>query len=73
MVAFGPDDSDRYSDHLMRLDAEDPRFRNFEDPPEFMIARRADAAGADGRVVLSWESEGEIRGGGELLADHAEP
>lgn len=57
----------------MRLDAEDRRLRFFENPPDFLIALHAGAAVADGRVVLAWESEGEIRGAGELLADRAEP
>jgi hypothetical protein len=58
LVAVGLDDSDRYSDPLMRDDAEDPRFQFFEDPPEFMIARRAGAAVADGHVVLPWSFHG---------------
>ena len=57
----------------MRLDAEDRQFRFFADPPEFMIALHAGAAVSDGRAVLAWESEGEIRGAGELLADLAVP
>lgn len=73
LVALGPGDGDRYCDHLMRLDAEDRRFRFFSDPPEFMIALHAGAAVSDGRTVLAWESEGEIRGAGELLADLATP
>jgi GNAT superfamily N-acetyltransferase len=57
----------------MRLNAEDRRFRFFAEPPEFMIALHAGAAVSDGRAVLACESEGEIRGAGELLTDRAIP
>lgn len=66
---LGPDDADRYLDHLMRLDSQDRRFRFFDNPPEFMIALHAGAATSDGRAVLACAAEGEIRGAAELVPD----
>ena len=73
LIRLGPRDGDRYCDHLMRLDAEDRRFRFFEEPEEFLIALHAGAAVADGRVVVGCESGGEIRGAGELMPDPKAP
>ncbi len=73
LIPLGPRDVDRYCDHLMRLDAEDRRFRFFEEPEEFLMALHAGAAVADGRVVFGCESGGEIRGAGELMPDPGDP
>ncbi|MGO9392374.1 GNAT family N-acetyltransferase [Rhodoblastus sp.] len=73
LIRLGPRDGDRYCDHLMRLDSEDRRFRFFEEPEEFLMALHAGAAVADGRIVVGCESEGQIRGVGELLADAQDP
>jgi RimJ/RimL family protein N-acetyltransferase len=73
LALLGPSDGDLYFDHLMRLDAEDRRFRFFEEPPEFMMALHAGAAASDGRAVLACEAEGEIRAAAELVVDEADP
>ena len=73
LIRLGQRDGDRYCEHLMRLDAEDRRFRFFEEPDEFLIALHAGAAVADGRIVFGCESEGEIRGAGELMPDPRDP
>lgn len=73
LVRLGPRDGDRYCDHLMRLDATDRRFRFFEEPPDHLIALHAGFAASDGRTLHACESEGEIRGVGELLADRERP
>ena len=73
LIRLGPRDGDRYCDHLLRLDAEDRRFRFFEQPEEFLMALHAGTAVADGRMVFGCESEGEIRGAGELMPDPQDP
>jgi len=73
LIRLGWRDGDRYCDHLLRLDAEDRRFRFFEQPEEFLIALHAGAAVADGRMVFGCESEGVIRGAGELMPDPRDP
>ncbi|SNB60252.1 Acetyltransferase (GNAT) family protein [Rhodoblastus acidophilus] len=73
LFRLGPQDADRYADHLLRLDDEDRRFRFFDDAPEFMIMLHAGAAASDGRIALGFEEGGEIRAVGELLADPARP
>ncbi len=73
LIRLHPGDGDRYCDHLLRLDAEDRRFRFFEEPPEFLIALHAGAAAGDGRIVFGCESQGEIRAAGELVSDPQNP
>ncbi len=72
-VRLGSADGDLYCDHLMRLDPEDRRFRFFGDPPDYLLALHAGAAVSDGRFVIACESQGEIRGAGELLPDADDP
>ncbi|WP_184256611.1 GNAT family N-acetyltransferase [Rhodopseudomonas rhenobacensis] len=67
VVRLGPADADRYSDHLMRLDQAARRMRFFDDVPDFQVLLHAGAALADGRVVIGYLADGEIRGGCELL------
>lgn len=73
LVQLGPRDADRYCDHLLRLGAEDRRLRFFEEPPEHLLALHAGAAVSDGRIVFGCESEGEIRGAGELMLGSLSP
>lgn len=73
LVGLGPRDADRYFDHLLRLDDEDQRLRFFELPPEHLLAMHAGAAVSDGRIVIGCESEGEIRGVGELVLELLTP
>ncbi len=73
IIPLGPRDADRYCDHLLRLDPEDRRLRFFEEPPEHLLALHAGAAVSDGRVVYGCESDGEIRGVGELAAGSLGP
>ncbi|WP_298421573.1 GNAT family N-acetyltransferase [Rhodoblastus sp.] len=70
---LGPDDADRYADHLLRLPDEDRRLRFFDETPEFLIQLHAGAASADGRIVAICEDEGFIRAAGELLPDPERP
>ncbi|MCD0421977.1 MAG: GNAT family N-acetyltransferase [Rhodopseudomonas sp.] len=64
---LGPADADRYCNHLMRLDADARRMRFFEDVSEFHVLFHAGAALSDGRPVLGYLEDGEIRGACELL------
>ncbi|RJF64404.1 GNAT family N-acetyltransferase [Rhodopseudomonas palustris] len=66
--ALGPADTDRYCNHLARLDPEARRMRFFADVSEFHVLFHAGAALSDGRVVIGYVEDDEIRGACELLA-----
>jgi GNAT superfamily N-acetyltransferase len=72
--ALGPADTDRYCNHLARLDAAARRMRFFADVSDFHVLFHAGAALSDGRAVVGYVEDDEIRGACELLetdrADH---
>ncbi|NVN87952.1 MAG: GNAT family N-acetyltransferase [Rhodopseudomonas sp.] len=65
--ALGSADADRYCNHLMRLDTPSRKMRFFEDVSEFHVLFHAGAALSDGRVVVGYVEDDEVRGACELL------
>jgi RimJ/RimL family protein N-acetyltransferase len=64
---LGPTDADRYCNHLLRLDAPSRKMRFFEDVSEFHVLFHAGAALSDGRAVVGYVENDEVRGACELL------
>jgi len=67
VLPLGSADADRYCSHLIRLDAPSRRMRFFEDVSEFHVLFHAGAALSDGRIVIGYVEDGEVRGACELL------
>ncbi|MCG6207035.1 GNAT family N-acetyltransferase [Rhodopseudomonas sp. HC1] len=70
---LGPADTDRYCNHLSRLDPEARRMRFFADVSDFHVLFHAGVALSDGRVVIGYVEDDEIRGACELLASGEDP
>ncbi|MFC0241877.1 GNAT family N-acetyltransferase [Rhodopseudomonas telluris] len=71
--ALGPADTDRYCNHLTRLDADARRMRFFADVSDFHVLFHAGAALSDGRVAIGYVEDNEIRGACELLTSTDDP
>jgi GNAT superfamily N-acetyltransferase len=65
--ALGPADTDSYCNHLARLDPAARRMRFFEDVSDFHVLFHAGAALSDGRAVIGYVEDDELRGACELL------
>jgi GNAT superfamily N-acetyltransferase len=70
---LGPDDAERYADHLLRLSPEDQRLRFFGEAPEYLVHIHAGVAASDNRIVAICEENGMIRAAGELMPDPLRP
>ena len=67
IVRLGPADADRYCEHMMRLDPAARELRFFADVSDFHVVLHAGAALSDGRIVIGFVVEDEIRGACELM------
>ncbi|ALK09901.1 GNAT family N-acetyltransferase [Blastochloris viridis] len=67
IVRLGASDADRYCEHLLRLDQAARELRFFAEVSDFHVALHAGAALADGRIVIGYVVDDEVRGACELM------